>query len=200
MNNSSGYLEALIKEFSRLPGIGPKSASRIAFHILSLEQRDVENFVSTVLEVKRNIKKCSLCGGISDGDICYICSNDHRKKDLLCVVEHQKDVLTIESTGTFSGLYHVLDGLISPLDGIGPDDIRLKELVERASSENVSEVVLALNPTVEGDATSLYISKLLSKSEIIVSRIAHGLPVGSDIEFADHATISKSIEGRTIVK
>jgi recombination protein RecR len=200
MDNPSGYLEALIREFSRLPGIGPKSASRIAFYILSLSDDDVKSFASTVIDVKRNIKKCSLCGGISEGVVCHICSNSKRKNGLMCVVEHQKDILTIESTGTFSGLYHVLDGLISPLDGIGPEDIRINELVDRSSKVEVSEVILALNPTVEGDATSLYIIRLFSERGIVVSRIAHGLPVGSDIEFADHATISKSIEGRRVVK
>ncbi len=193
---SSSYLEALIKKFSKLPGIGPKSASRIAFHILGMHREDVEGLARAMIELKRNTFTCSMCGGISDGETCAICLDQGRDRGLLCVVEDAKDVLTIDGTGEYRGLYHVIHGLISPLDGVGPDELNIKPLVEKCRGGALREVILALNPSVEGDATSLYIARLINAFSVTVTRIAHGLPVGADIEFADNATIIKSLEGR----
>jgi recombination protein RecR len=186
----------LTREFSRLPGIGPKSASRLAFHILKMPPEDVESLSRAILVLKRNISTCTICGGISDGDVCSICSDSERDRGLLCVVEEQSDVLSIEKSGEFRGLYHVLGGVISPLDGIGPEELNIKSLIERAREGKVREVIIATNPTVEGDATSLYLSKELRPLGITVMRIAHGLPIGADIEFADSATIAQSLRDR----
>jgi recombination protein RecR len=196
MKNPSKYLEMLTREFSRLPGIGPKSASRLAFHILKMPPEDVESLSRAILVLKKNISTCTICGGISDGDVCSICSDSERDRGLLCVVEEQSDVLSIEKSGEFRGLYHVLGGVISPLDGIGPEELNIKSLIERAREGKVREVIIATNPTVEGDATSLYLSKELRPLGITVMRIAHGLPIGADIEFADSATIAQSLRDR----
>ncbi|HOO71898.1 MAG TPA: recombination mediator RecR [Spirochaetota bacterium] len=196
MKNPSLYLERLIRELAKLPGIGPKSASRLAFHVLSMQQDDVDRLTNALVDVKTHITRCSVCGGISEGDVCPICRDDMREKDVLCVVKEAKDVLTIEATGEFHGKYHVLHGLISPLDGIGPDDLNIKPLLQRCRDGSVREIILALNPTVEGDATALYLAGLLGPSGILVTRIAYGLPVGSDLEFSDSATIARSIECR----
>ena len=193
---SSSYLEGMIKKFSKLPGIGPKSASRLAFHILGMTRQDVEGLARSMMELKDHIVTCRLCGGISDGEICSICGDPSRDGSLLCVVEDAKDVLTIEGTGEFGGLYHVINGLISPLDGIGPEELNLGPLVEKCGNGSVREVILALNPSVEGDATSLHVARILNPLGVRVTRIAHGLPVGADIEFADNATIAKSLAGR----
>lgn len=199
MGNPSDYLESCIRELSRLPGIGPKSASRLAFHILSMPKERVIDLSRSMLELKENISFCRICGGISDRDICTVCSDGTRDRGLLCVVEEPRDVLTIEGTGKYNGLYHVLNGLISPLDGIGPDELNISGLLERLRESGVKEIILALNPTVEGDATTLYLTKLLRPIGIKVTRIAHGLPVGADLEYTDTATIVKSIEGRVEV-
>jgi recombination protein RecR len=196
MKNPSKYLEMLTREFSRLPGIGPKSASRLAFHILKMPPEDVESLSRAILVLKRNISTCTICGGISDGDVCSICSDSERDRGLLCIVEEQSDVLSIEKSGEFRGLYHVLGGVISPLDGIGPEELNIKSLIERAREGKVREVIIATNPTVEGDATSLYLSQELRPLGITVMRIAHGLPIGADIEFADSATIAQSLRDR----
>jgi recombination protein RecR len=196
MKNPSKYLEMLTREFSRLPGIGPKSASRLAFHILKMPLEDVESLSRAILVLKKNISTCTICGGISDGDVCSICLDSERDRNLLCVVEEQSDVLSIEKSGEFRGLYHVLWGVISPLDGIGPEELNIKSLIERAREGEVREVIIATNPTVEGDATSLYISQELRPLGITVMRIAHGLPIGADIEFADSATIAQSLRDR----
>lgn len=196
MAKPSVYIEKVTRELSRLPGIGGKSASRIAFHMLAMDRSSVERLVSSIIELKDNITTCSVCGGISDGETCSICSDTGREKGILCVVEGARDIFTIEASGGFRGLYHVLGGLISPLDGIGPDDLNMASLVKRCGSDRPDEVILALNPTIEGDATTLYIAGLLVPLGLKVTRIAHGLPVGSDLEFADSATVAKSIEGR----
>jgi len=196
LKKSSRYLEILTKEFSRLPGIGPKSASRLAFHILKKPLTEVENFAQALLEVKQNITTCKICNGISDEDICLICQDDNRNKSLICVVEEAKDILTINSTGEFQGVFHVLGGVISPLDGIGPEDLNINSLINRINNNQIEEIILALNPNIEGDATSLYLGKILGPLEVKITRIAHGLPVGTDLEFADSATIIKSLEGR----
>lgn len=195
MNNPSRYLEALVREFSRLPGIGAKSASRLAFHILKMPDNVVENLSRAIVELKQNVTSCIQCGGISDNDLCNICMDDTRNETIVCIVEEAGDLLSIEKTGEFNGLYHVLGGVISPLDGIGPDELNIKKLFERCQS-TVKEVLIATNPTVEGDATSLYLSKVLKELGVRVMRIAHGLPMGSNIEYADSATIAQSLRGK----
>ena len=195
MNNPSYYLESLIREFSRLPGIGQKSASRLAFHVLGMPESDVERLAAALVEIKKKIRKCAICGGISDHDVCSICSDEAREKDLVCVVEEPMDILIIEKTGKYRGVYHALNGLISPLDGIGPDELNIAPLVGRCRG-GIREIILALNPRIEGDATALYLAKLLKPLGMKITRIAHGLPVGSELEYADSATIIKSIENR----
>jgi len=192
----SVYIERVAKEFSKLPGIGNKSASRIAFYLLKMEKNQVENLAASMIDLKNNIKTCIECGGISDSDICSICSDAGRDHRTLCVVETARDVLNIEAAREFKGIYHVLSGLISPLDGIGPDDLNINSLIRKCGSSGLDEVIMALNPTIEGDATTLYIASLISHFGINVTRIAHGLPVGSDLEYVDCATIAKSIEAR----
>ncbi|MDR3237446.1 MAG: recombination mediator RecR [Spirochaetia bacterium] len=196
MENPSRYLDALAKEFTRLPGIGAKSASRLACHILKMRDDDVFSLAGALIELKKNIVTCEVCGGISDSGICSICADKSRDISMLCVVENAKDIITIEAAGGFRGYYHVLSGLISPLDGIGPDELNISALIKRCASARPVEIILALNPTIEGDATSLYLAGLISPMSIAVSRIARGLPVGADLEYADSATIIKSIEGR----
>ncbi len=196
MKNPSRYLELLIRELSRLPGIGPKSASRIAFHLLKMPYEQVESLSQALIMLKKNIRSCTICGGISDGEVCSLCSDPEREQQVICVVEEQSDVLSIEKTGAFRGLYHVLGGLISPLDGIGPEDLNIRSLVDRCKDGVIKEVIIATNPTVEGDATSLYLSRELKPYGVTLMRIAHGLPVGADIEFADSATIAQSLKDR----
>lgn len=196
MKNPSAYLDALISELSGLPGIGHKSAGRIAFHILKMKSVDSDRLAKTIIEIKKNIRTCLVCGGLSDFDTCSICSDSSRDSKIICVVAEARELLAIESTGEYKGSYHVLGGLISPLDGIGPDELNIGKLVNRISKNDTAEVILALNPTVEGDATSLYLGKLLGPSSVRITRIARGLPVGSDIEYADSATLIKSIENR----
>jgi len=200
MSGPSFYLDALIREFSRLPGIGPKSAARLAFHILKQPMPEVEKLSQTIIDLKKNITFCHKCGGISDTDICSICTDESRENHILCVVEEAKDIITIEKSEGFNGLYHVLDGVISPLDGIGPEELNIGNFIDRCRDENIREVIIAVNPTIEGDATTLYLSRELKPLGIVVMRIAHGLPVGSNLEYADSATIIKSLEGRVIVK
>ncbi len=190
------HLDRLIKELSRLPGIGPKSASRIAFHVLKMRYDETERLSRALLDLKNSIRDCKKCGGISEGDICPVCSDETRDRGLICVVEGAKDMLTIEATGGFNGVFHVLGGLISPLDGIGPGDLRIASLTERCGSEPVREVMVALNPTIQGDATALFIASVIQPLSVKVSRIAHGIPVGADLDFTDTATIVRSIENR----
>ncbi|HPQ55062.1 MAG TPA: recombination mediator RecR [Spirochaetota bacterium] len=202
MTSPSKYLDALIREFSKLPGIGPKSASRLAFHILKLREEETEKLASSIIELRKNIRSCSICGGISDSDTCAVCRSDTRDRGLLCVVQEQKDAIIIENTGGYNGLYHILHGVLSPLDGIGPEDLTIAPLIDRCRDEVVREVIIATNPTVEGDATALYISRALGEINPApeVMRIAHGLPLGSDLEFADSATLLRSIQARTKVR
>ena len=196
MKNPSSYLDALIHELSGLPGIGHKSAGRIAFHILKMQTADTDRLAKTIVEIKKNIRTCNVCGGLSDSDTCSICSDSRRDNKTICVVAEARELLAIEATGEYTGSYHVLGGLISPLDGIGPDELNIGKLVNRISENDINEIILALNPTVEGDATSLYIGRLLGGLSVKITRIARGLPVGSDIEYADSATLIKSIENR----
>ena len=200
MSGPSFYLDALIREFSRLPGIGPKSAARLAFHILKQPMPEVEKLSQTIVDLKKNITFCQKCGGISDTNICSICSDVNRDKQILCVVEEARDIITIENSKGYNGLYHVLKGVISPLDGIGPEELNIGNFTDRCRDENIREVIIAVNPTIEGDATTLYLARELKPMGIMVMRIAHGLPVGSNLEYADSATIIKSLEGRIVVK
>ncbi len=196
MSGVSRYIDDLVKRLSRLPGVGPKSASRLAFHILKMPREEVESLARALVEVKDRIRSCRVCFGISDGERCTICADPARDGSVICAVEQAKDVLTIESTGEFHGRYHVLGGLISPLDGVGPDELHIGPLVARCREGGVTEVILAFNPSVEGEATSLYVARELRELGVRVTRIARGLPVGADIEFADRATIARSIQGR----
>ena len=192
----SQHLDALIRELARLPGIGPKSASRLAFHILKMRDDEVARLLSAVADLKKNIVTCSVCGGISDGDTCSICADPARDRSTICAVEEQKDVLTIEKTGGFNGLYHVLGGVLSPLDGVGPGELNISRLMDRCRQGAVREVIIATNPTIEGDATALYLSRLLAEAGVQAMRIAHGIPVGADLDFADSATLVRSIQAR----
>jgi recombination protein RecR len=193
MAQFSQYLDALIRELGRLPGMGTKSASRVAFHLLTVDERDVRRLADALIALKEKIRTCQVCGGISDNDICSICDDPTRDKSVICVVEKQKDALTIEKTGAFKGRYHVLGGVISPLDGISPDDLNIKKLITRCTEDHVKELLVAVNPTIEGDATTLYLAKVVKPLHIKIMRIARGLPVGADIEYADSATIARSI-------
>lgn len=192
-------IEQLAEQFSRLPGIGRKTAHRLALYILKMNREEVTTLASALVNVKDKVRYCSVCSNITESDPCPICSSPKRERSFICVVEEPNDVLAIEKTNEFKGLYHVLGGALSPLDGVGPDDLRIKELLRRVSSVATEEVILALNPNVEGEATTLYLSKLLKPLEVKVTRIARGLPVGSDLEFADEATLSRAIEGRVAV-
>ena len=189
-------IAALIEQFQKFPSVGPKSAQRMAFFLLRMSKGDVENFAKTIIEAKENTKTCEVCYNISTSSPCEICSSTSRDKSTICVVAESKDLIAIEKTNEYKGMYHVLQGLISPMDGIGAEDIRIKELLNRLTDENVKEVILALSPSVEGEATSLYLTKLIKPFGIKVSRIAFGLPVGADLEYADEITIAKAIEGR----
>ncbi len=195
MNLPSRYLENCIHELSKLPGIGSKSASRIAFFLLKTPKANVDALIGAITQLKDNIRYCEECGGISDEAVCSVCSDVERDKTTLCVVEEPEDMLSIEKSGAFDGLYHVLGGVIAPLDGVGPEELSINKLVERCKS-GIKEVIIATNPTIEGDATALYIASLLKPMNIKVMRIAHGLPVGGDLEFVDAPTLAKSITGR----
>ena len=186
----------LAEFFQRFPGIGPKSAQRLAFYLLKMPLSDVEKFAEKMIEAKTTVKCCSKCFNMSASKPCEICSDENRDGSVICVVAETKDLIAVEKTREFKGKYHVLQGVISPIDGIGANDIRVKELLTRISEENVKEVILALNPSVEGEATTLYLAKLLKPFDITVSRIALGIPVGSDLEYADEITLARALEGR----
>lgn len=192
-------LAQLIEFFQKFPGIGPKSAQRMAFHLLKMPLSEVQRFSEILVEAKENIHYCNICFNMSASNPCEICTDDRRDRTVICVVAETKDLIAIEKTREYKGLYHVLQGTLSPLDGIGVEDIRIKELLTRVTDEKIEEVILALSPSVEGEATSMYITKLLKPFNIKISRIAFGLPVGSDIEFADEITLAKAIEGRRII-
>lgn len=186
----------LIDEFSKLPGIGRKTAQRLAFHVLSIREDQAFSLANAIVDAKRKTRFCSICCNITDVDPCIYCTSEKRDKSILCVVENSKDVIAIEKTREYKGLYHVLHGAISPMDGIGPDDIRIRELLKRLSNNEIQEVIVATNPTIEGEATAMYISRIISPLGVLVTRIAHGIPVGGDLEYADEVTLSKAIEGR----
>ena len=189
-------LAKLIENFQKLPSIGPKSAQRMALYLLKMPHYEVENFANSMIEAKTTIKHCEVCFNMTSANPCEICANAARDRGLICVVSETKDLIAIERTNEFRGVYHVLGGLISPMDGIGPEEIRLKELLNRVHQNDVKEVILAINPTVEGEATSMYMTKLLKPFGIKVSRIAFGLPLGSELEYADELTLARAIEGR----
>lgn len=192
-------LAQLIEFFQKFPGIGPKSAQRMAFHLLKMPLSEVQRFSQVLVDAKENIHYCNVCFNMSASNPCEICSDTRRDNSVICVVAETKDLIAIEKTREYKGLYHVLQGTLSPLDGIGVEDIRIKELLTRVTDASVSEVILALSPSVEGEATSMYITKLLKPFNIKISRIAFGLPVGSDLEYADEITLAKAIEGRRII-
>ena len=196
MSYYSPSIEKLIEAFEKLPSIGNKTAARLAFYMLNCSNEEVNEFVEAIVNAKKNLKYCSTCYNISDTDPCSICSNAGRDKSVICVVEDVKDVVAMEKTHEFKGLYHVLHGSISPMNGIGPDDIKIKELLARLMEGTVKEVILATNPRVEGEATAIYLSKLIKPMGVSVTRIAHGIPVGGDLEYTDEVTLSKALEGR----
>ncbi|MBC9953588.1 recombination protein RecR [Leucobacter sp. cx-42] len=192
-------VQDLIDEFGRLPGIGPKSAQRIAFHILQTQSFDVTRLAELLSTVRERVRFCELCGNITESERCSICSDPKRDQTLICVVEEPKDVVAIERTRQFRGLYHVLGGAISPIDGIGPDDLSIPALMRRLGDNQIKEVILATDPNLEGEATAAYLSRLLSSMEVPVSRLASGLPVGGDLEFADEVTLGRAFEGRRVL-
>ncbi|MCU5668627.1 recombination protein RecR [Bacillus cereus] len=189
-------ISKLIDSFMKLPGIGPKTAVRLAFFVLDMKEDDVLGFAKALVNAKRDLAYCSVCGHITDRDPCYICNDSHRDQSVVCVVQEPKDVIAMEKMKEYQGVYHVLRGAISPMEGIGPEDINIPQLLKRLHDEAVQEVILATNPNIEGEATAMYISRLLKPTGIKVTRIAHGLPVGGDLEYADEVTLSKALEGR----
>ncbi|BFT75871.1 MULTISPECIES: recombination mediator RecR [Paenibacillus] len=189
-------ISKLIDAFSRLPGVGPKTAGRLAFHVLRMKEEDVIDFAKALVNVKRNLHYCSVCCNITDVDPCRICQDKNRDGSVICVVQEPKDLVALERTKEFEGYYHVLHGAISPMEGIGPDQIHIAELLKRLGDETVQELILATNPNIEGEATAMYLSRLVKPFGLKVTRIAHGLPVGGDLEYADEVTLSKAMEGR----
>jgi recombination protein RecR len=191
-----GVVQDLIDELGRLPGVGPKSAQRIAFHILQAEPTDVRRLAHALLEVKDKVRFCAVCGNVAQQEECGICRDPRRDRTVICVVEEPKDVVAIERTREFRGRYHVLGGAISPIEGIGPDELRIKELMQRLASGEVNEIILATDPNLEGEATATYLSRLLRPMGLRVTRLASGLPVGGDLEYADEVTLGRAFEGR----
>ena len=189
-------LQNLIEEFEKLPGIGSKTAQRLAFFILNRSKEDAQKFAAAIIDAKESLYYCKVCQNLSDREVCGICDNPMRDHSVICVVESPRDVIQIEKTNEFSGVYHVLHGAISPMDNVGPDDIRIKELIARISGGDVKEVIMATNPNLEGETTAMYISKLIKPFGINVTRIAHGVPVGGELEFADEITLSRALKGR----
>ena len=196
MSIYSPSIEKLIESFERLPSIGHKTAARLAFYILNSSEEVTNEFISSIINAKKNLKYCSKCFNISDTDPCTICANPKRDNTFICVVEDVRDIIAMEKTHEFKGIYHVLHGSISPMNGIGPDDIKIKELLARLMDGEVKEILIATNPRVEGEATAMYLSKLIKPLRIKVTRIAHGIPVGGDLEYTDEITLTKALEGR----
>ena len=197
MNYFPAALQDLADQFARLPGIGGKTAQRLAFHVLGLPLEDAQAFAEAILEAKRTVHTCPVCQNLTDRELCPICDDDMRDHGVICVVAEPKDVIAMERSREFRGVYHVLHGVISPLNHVTQDDIRIKELLQRVASTDVREIIMATNPDTEGEATAMYISRLLKPFNIKVTRLAYGIPVGSNLEFADDATLSRAIEGRT---
>lgn len=194
-----GALQDLVDELGRLPGIGPKSAQRIAFHLLAADPTDVERLVTAVTEVKSRVRFCDTCGNVAEAAQCRICQDPRRDATVICVVEEAKDVVALERTREFRGLYHVLGGAISPIDGIGPDDLRIAALMTRLASGEVTEVIIATDPNIEGEATASYLARFMGAMNVRVTRLASGLPVGGDLEYADDVTLGRALEGRRAV-
>lgn len=192
-------LAKLIEQFERMPGIGHKTAQRLAFYVLNLTKQQAEDFSATILSAHEKIKQCTCCCNLAEDELCPICKNEGRDKSVICVVEDPRDVFAFERTHEFEGTYHVLHGVISPMNGISPEDITIKELLARMGDGTVQEVIMATNPTVEGEATAMYISRLLKPMGITVSRLAYGVPVGADLEYADEVTLTKALEGRRML-
>jgi recombination protein RecR len=195
-----GAVQDLIDELGRLPGVGPKGAQRMAFHLLNSETADVERLAATLLRVKNEVKFCSICGNVSEADVCRICKDPRRDPSVICVVEEPKDVVAVERTREFRGRYHVLGGAISPIDGVGPDDLRIRELLGRLQDGQVTELILATDPNLEGEATATYLARLLKPMGLTVTRLASGLPVGGDLEYADEVTLGRAFSGRRRVE
>ncbi len=195
-----GIVQDLIDELGRLPGIGPKSAQRIAFHILQTETFDVTRLAEILMTVKEKVRFCDVCGNVTEQQLCSICRDPRRSPATICVVEEAKDVVAIERTREFKGLYHVLGGAISPIDGIGPDDLRIRQLMQRLADGTVTEVIIATDPNLEGEATATYLSRMLMHLDLRVTRLASGLPVGGDLEYADEVTLGRAFEGRRLVE
>lgn len=192
-------LQNLIDQFERMQGIGHKTAQRMAFYVLGLSDAEANEFAKAITDAHTKIRQCKICCDLADDELCPICKSGNRDKSVICVVEDPRDVAAIERTHEYKGTYHVLHGAISPMDNIGPDQIRIKELVARLSNDTVEEVIMATNPTVEGEATAMYISRLLKPMGITVSRLAYGVPVGADLEYADEVTLSRALEGRSLI-
>ena len=190
-------LTKLIEQFERLPGIGRKSAQRLAFYVLSLSKERAQQFADAIVEAHEKIKKCKVCQSLTESELCPICADQARDRSIVCVVENSQDVIAFERTKEYHGLYHVLHGLISPMDGIGPDQLYIKELLSRLNDGSVKEVVMATNPTVEGEATAMYLARLLKPMNVRVTRLAYGIPVGSNLEYADEVTLYRALEGRS---
>lgn len=188
--------EALIDRFASLPGVGKKSAQRLAFHILSLPEGEAEAFARTILDCRQKVHTCPVCQNLTDGELCAVCRSDRRDHSQICVVAEPKDVASIERSREYSGVYHVLHGVLSPMNRVGPDELRIRELLERVAAEPMSEIIMATNPDTEGDATAMYLSRLLKPFGVKVTRLAYGIPVGSNLEFADDATMLRALEGR----
>lgn len=197
MSYYAAPLSKLIEQFERLPGIGRKTAQRLAFFVLNLSEGEAEEFAKSIVDAKKSMHCCSVCQNLTDGELCPICSNSSRDRSLICVVEDPRDVVAFERTRDYNGLYHVLHGVISPMDGIGPDNLRIKELLKRVNDTDVHEIIMATNPDVEGEATAMYISRLLKPLSVKVTRIAYGIPVGGDLDYADEVTLSRALEGRS---
>ena len=189
-------LENLIDKFASLPGVGRKSAQRLAFHILSLPEGEAEAFAASIVEARRSVHTCPVCQNLTDAELCPVCSSDRRDKSVICVVAEPRDVVAVERSREFNGVYHVLHGVLSPMNRVGPDDLRIRELVDRVAAGGVSEVIMATNPDTEGDTTAMYVSRLLKPFAVKVTRLAYGIPVGSNLEFADDATLLRALEGR----
>lgn len=190
-------LENLVDKFASLPGIGRKSAQRLAFHVLSLPDDEAQSFADAIISAKKSVRCCKVCQNLTEGEICQICASDTRDKSTVCVVSEPRDVLSIERGREYNGTYHVLHGVLSPMSHVGPDDIRIKELLVRVAENDIQEVIMATNPDTEGEATAMYLSRLLKPFNVKVTRLAYGIPVGSNLEFADDATLNRAIEGRT---
>jgi recombination protein RecR len=195
----AGPVQALINEFSKLPTIGPKTAARLVFHLLNRPRNEAHALADAILAVKDKVRFCSICGSLTENDPCDICADEQRDRLVLCVVAEAKDIYAIERTGAYKGRYHVLGGLISPMDGIGPAQLRVKQLIERVGAESPSEIILATNPNAEGEATALYLSRLISPLGVNVTRLAYGLPIGGDLDYADEVTLAKALEGRRAI-